>query len=62
MCIEEGDERLEAFESLVENYSRDQPKETKNKEITRCTQAYIIAIDVDHITGREAIEYVNAKR
>ena len=36
--------------------------EAKHKEITRRTQAYIIAIDVEHITGKEAIEYVNAKR
>jgi nitroimidazol reductase NimA-like FMN-containing flavoprotein (pyridoxamine 5'-phosphate oxidase superfamily) len=60
--IVEGDERLEAFEALVEKYSGDQPEEAKHKEITECTQTYIIAIDVDHITGKEAIEYVNAKR
>ncbi len=60
--VVEGDERLEAFAALVEKYSEDQPEEAKQKEITGCTQAYIIAIDVEHITGKEAIEYVNAKR
>lgn len=60
--IAEGDERLEAFEALVEKYSEDQPEEDKHKKITGCTQAHIIAIDVEHITGKEAIEYVNAKR
>jgi len=59
--IIDGDERMEAFEALVEKYSGDQPKEAKHKEITECTQAYIIAIDVEHITGKEAIEYVNSK-
>jgi nitroimidazol reductase NimA-like FMN-containing flavoprotein (pyridoxamine 5'-phosphate oxidase superfamily) len=59
--IAEGDERLEAFSALVEKYSGDQPEEAKHKEITGCTQAYIIAIDVDHITGKEAIEFVKAK-
>lgn len=59
--IAEGDERLEAFSALVEKYSGDQPEEAKHKEITGCTQTYIIAIDVDHITGKEAIEYVRAK-
>lgn len=60
--IVEGDEWLEAFAALVEKYSGDQPEEAKHKEVTGCTQAYIIAIDVEHITGKEAIEYVNAKK
>jgi len=60
--IVEGDEWLEAFGALVEKYSGDQPSEAKHKEISGCTQACIIAIDVEHITGKEAIEYVNAKK
>ncbi|EIW16472.1 MULTISPECIES: pyridoxamine 5'-phosphate oxidase family protein [Pelosinus] len=60
--IVEGDEWLEAFATLVEKYSGDQPEEARYKEIAGCTQSYIIAIDVEHITGKEAIEYVNAKR
>lgn len=59
--IAEGDERMEAFRALVEKYSGDQPEEAKNREITGCTQAFVIAIDVEHITGKEAIEYVKAK-
>jgi uncharacterized protein len=60
--IVEGNEWLQAFEALVKKYSEDQPEETKQNKITGGTQAYIIAIDVEHITGKEAIEYVNAKR
>jgi len=60
--IVEGDEWLEGFKALVEKYSGDQPEEAKHKEISGCTQSYLIAIDVEHITGKEAIEYVNAKR
>ena len=60
--IVEGDERLDAFKALVEKYSGDQPEEAKQREVTGCTQAYIVAIDVEHINGKEAIEYVNAKR
>lgn len=60
--IVEGDERLKAFQALVEKYAGDQPEEAKHKEIAGCTQAYIIAIDIEHITGKEAIEYVKAKR
>jgi nitroimidazol reductase NimA-like FMN-containing flavoprotein (pyridoxamine 5'-phosphate oxidase superfamily) len=54
----EGDEWVEAFKALVEKYSGDQPEDAKLKEIMECTQSYIIAIDVEHITGKEAIEYV----
>ena len=60
--IVEGDERLEAFEALVEKYSADQPEEAKHQEIAGCTRAYIIAIDVEHITGKEALEYAKAKK
>lgn len=60
--IVEGDERLKAFQALVEKYSGDQPEEAKQKEIAGCTQAYVIAIDIEHITGKEAIEYAKAKR
>ena len=60
--IVEGDEWLEAFKALVEKYSGDQPEEANHMIIARCTRAYIVAIDVEHITGKEAIEYVNAKR
>lgn len=59
--IVEGDEWLEAFKAMVEKYSGDQPEEAKHKEISGCTQAYLVAIDIDHITGKEAIEYVKAK-
>jgi nitroimidazol reductase NimA-like FMN-containing flavoprotein (pyridoxamine 5'-phosphate oxidase superfamily) len=60
--IVEGDERLESFAALVDKYSGNQPEEARNKEISKCTQAHIIAIDIEHITGKEAIEFVNAKR
>jgi nitroimidazol reductase NimA-like FMN-containing flavoprotein (pyridoxamine 5'-phosphate oxidase superfamily) len=56
-----GDERLKAFAALVEKYSGGQPEEIKHKKITGCTQAYMIAIDIEHITGKEAIEYVNVR-
>lgn len=60
--IVEGQERLEAFKALVNKYSGDQPEDAKHKEIEGCTQAYIVAIDVEHITGKEAIEYARAKK
>jgi len=60
--IVEGDEWMGAIKALVEKYSADQPEEAKHKEITGCTQAYVIAIDVEHMTGKEAREYANARR
>lgn len=60
--VEDSDEWLESFAALVEKYSGNQPGEARNKEISRCKQANIIAIDVECITGKEAIEFVNAKR
>ena len=60
--IVEGNEKTDAFMALVKKYSGDQPVEAQHKEVTGCTQAYIIAIDVEHITGKEAIEYARAKK
>jgi nitroimidazol reductase NimA-like FMN-containing flavoprotein (pyridoxamine 5'-phosphate oxidase superfamily) len=59
--IVEGDEWFEAFRALVEKYSGDQPEENKMKEIQGCGQSLIIAIDIEHLTGKEAIEYARAK-
>ncbi len=60
--IAEGDEYVEAFKALVEKYSGDQPEETKQKELAGCREARIIAIDVEHMAGKEAIEFVKAKK
>ena len=59
--IVKGEERLAAFAALVEKYSSDQPAEAKQKEVARCDHALIIAIDIEHLTGKEAIELVRAK-
>lgn len=59
--ITEGDEWTEGFTALVEKYSGDMPEDAKKNEIAGCTRSHIIAIDIDHITGKEAIEYVRAK-
>jgi uncharacterized protein len=60
--IVEDDERISGFKALVEKYSGDQPEDDKAREIMGCNGALIIAIDVEHITGKEAIEHVQAKR
>lgn len=60
--ITEGDEWQKAFKALVEKYSGNMPEEAKQKEINSCTRTFIIAVDIEHLTGKEAIEYVNAKK
>jgi len=60
--IVEGDEWVEGFKAMVEKYSGDQPEVAKHKEIEGCTRATIFAIDIDHMTGKEAIEYVKAHK
>ena len=60
--VVEGEERLASFTALVEKYSGNQPEEEKNKKIANCTQALMIAIDVEHITGKEAKELARARK
>lgn len=60
--IVEGDEWFEGFKALVEKYSGDMPEEAKLKEINGCNRSHIVAVDIDHITGKEAIEFVNANK
>jgi len=60
--IADGDEWREAFDALIEKYSGDQPEETKHMDRPAYAQSYVVAIDVEHITGKEAIEYVKAKQ
>lgn len=59
--IVEGSERLEAFRALVEKYSGDRPEEEKEEKIDACDRAYIVAIDIEHMTGKEAKEYALGK-
>lgn len=56
--ITEGEERLEGFGALVEKYSGDQTEEDKKAVIERCRKACLIALDIEHVSGKEAIELV----
>ena len=60
--ITEGDEWQQGFKALVEKYSGDMPEDAKHGKITECTRSHIVAIDIEHITGKEAIELVDAKK
>lgn len=55
--VTDEEERLDAFCALAAKYSADQPKERREAEVRGCTQALLIGIEVEHLTGKEAIEY-----
>ncbi len=56
--IVEGEEWHQAFRTLVEKYSGDRPEEEKREEVANCSHSLIVAIDVEHITGKAAVELV----
>ena len=60
--LTEGEEHLDGFMALTEKYSGSMPEEAKKKEVEGCKQAAIYAIDIDHLTGKEAIELVRKKQ
>lgn len=59
--LTEGAEWQAGFRALAEKYSGDQPEDARHKMIDGCAHSLIIAIDVEHLTGKEAIELVRVK-
>jgi hypothetical protein len=57
--IVESQEWYEAFGAFVEKYSGNRPKEEKVKNVKECNLSYVLCIDIDHITGKEAEELVD---
>ncbi len=57
----EGEEWFEEFYALIEKYASDRPEDEKHREITGCTQSHILAIDIEHMTGKEARELVKVR-
>ena len=60
--VEDAAERRDAFLALTAKYSADQPREKQEAEVGGCTQAILIGVEIDHMTGKEAIEYVKASQ
>lgn len=60
--IAEGDERTAAFNALVDKYSGDQPEDERRRKVADCSTACIIAMDIDHLTGKEAGEYARDRK
>lgn len=55
------DERLPAFRDLVEKYSGDVDEADKAKEIAQSQGAAVVVIEIEHMSGKEAIELVRIK-
>ncbi len=60
--IVDGEERQAAFAALVDKYSGDLPEAARRQALADCDKALIIAIDIEHVTGKEAIEFVKARQ
>ena len=56
--IESQEERNEVFQAFIEKYSNNESTRAKEKELhTRGPHALVIKVSIEHITGKEAIEY-----
>lgn len=56
----EGNEIYLALQALAEKYSPDETQEALDRELASGLPA-IVAIDIDHLSGKEAIELVRAR-
>ncbi|HHX92252.1 MAG TPA: pyridoxamine 5'-phosphate oxidase family protein [Clostridiales bacterium] len=54
----EGEERLDAQWAIVEKYAGHMPKEFKDEEMQGNEKAAVYALDIESMTGKEAIELV----
>lgn len=59
--VVEGNERQQAFLALIEKYSGDQLDAAKQQEMAKCDRAVIVAIDIEHLTGKQAKELLKVK-
>ena len=57
--VEDRQEHLAALRALVEKYSTSEPEENKVREIEGCQASCIAAIDVQHLTAKQAKELVS---
>lgn len=56
--IEEGTERIEAFRALAQKYSGNLPQAERERKVQNC-KATIVGVEIEHISGKQAIELVN---
>ncbi|WP_289108378.1 pyridoxamine 5'-phosphate oxidase family protein [uncultured Dubosiella sp.] len=60
--VEPASEKRRGIEALAKKYAPDIPQEEMDREIDRTWKALtVLALDVEHCTGKEAIELVEKK-
>ena len=59
--IAEGRAWKDAFLAMADKYCASQPIAERIEKVETCSQALIIVIEIEHCTGKEAVEYVRAK-
>jgi len=57
----EGRAWKDAFLAMADKYCASQPIAERIEKVETCSQALIIVIEIEHCTGKEAVEYVRAK-
>ena len=57
--VDDEDERRKAFDALADKYSKEIARHLKDEEIRKAgPAALIVRIDIEHMSGKKAIEYV----
>lgn len=59
--LTEGEERFKGFMALTNKYSGIMPEEDKLKTVEGCKGAHLYVVDVQFLTGKQAIELVKQK-
>ena len=55
-------ERIEGFRIIVDSMSHMMPEEARHAKADACTGAWVYAIDIEHLTGKEAKELMMARK
>lgn len=59
--VTDDNQRLEALRALADKYSPEVPAPQREEKVLSCTRALILALSVEHLTGKQAIELVKPK-
>jgi len=59
--LEDPAEKMHALRALAEKYSMDYPERTEDEIDHKFDKLHMVSIDVEHMTGKEAIELVKAR-
>ena len=58
----DGEEKIQGFRALVDSMSSMIPEHVRHAKTDACTGAWVYAIDIEHLTGKEAKELMMARK